>query len=358
MPSISSSQGMGQYRYNKNDSYIQNKVTFGPTDSYNIQPIYRTQGESIVFRDVEIPLGDHKISYGTTYYLHLELPQHMQYTTTVKIKICGNNSTLSEESINEASLINFQTIRELIIPPAPPIADEEAIETIILYEDPWLKENQTQEELSPKGTIYQADIVYDWPENEILLKPNNAYEKESKYYKTKINNGSLSSKEIINYSLGKIEKRWLTAGTSASIASFDIVFSPTYNFTDGYSFIFLEIDRSGGYQTQIQYIGQDGESYYGTYMDLANITGELYEVSNLLLGGTNVITAPIKSATGTLNHIAVWSHPELLLAINGEEIKVGQTNFYELDDFTITSLGVVAKDSSDRFTIDYQYQIS
>jgi hypothetical protein len=47
-----------------------------------------------------------------------------------------------------------------------------------------------------------------------------------------------------------------------------------------------------------------------------------------------------------------------LLAINGEEIKIGQSNFYELDDFTITSLGVVAKDSYDRFTIDYQYQVN
>jgi hypothetical protein len=48
----------------------------------------------------------------------------------------------------------------------------------------------------------------------------------------------------------------------------------------------------------------------------------------------------------------------LLLAVNGEEIKIGQSNFYELDDFTITSLGVVAKDGSDRFTIDYQYRAS
>ena len=353
MPSISSNQGMGQYRYSNDYSYIQNKVTFGPTAEYDVQPTYRTQGESIVFRDVEIPLGkkDHTISYGTTYYLHLELPQHMQYTTTVKIKICGNNLT-SAGNINEASLINFQTIRELIIPPAPPIANEEAIETIILYEDPW----GTQ---SPKNTIYQADIVYEWFDNTIITwKPNSVYKNTSgKYFKTGENN-SEEPKEIINYSLGKIEKRWLTADTSASIASFDIVFSPTYNFTEGYPFIFLEIDRNGGYQTQIQYIGQDGESYYGTYMDLANITGELYEVSNLLIGGTNVVTAPIKSATGTLNHIAVWSHPELLLAINGEEIKVGQTNFYELDDFTITSLGVIAKDSSDRFTIDYQYQVN
>lgn len=47
-----------------------------------------------------------------------------------------------------------------------------------------------------------------------------------------------------------------------------------------------------------------------------------------------------------------------MLAINGEEIKIGQTNFYELNDFTIKSLGVVAKDVNDRFTIDYQYALN
>jgi hypothetical protein len=70
----------------------------------------------------------------------------------------------------------------------------------------------------------------------------------------------------------------------------------------------LEIDRSGGHQTQIQYIGtEDGETYYGTYMALKDVSGELYEVPNLLTGNTSndLIGAQIKSATGTLNHIAV-----------------------------------------------------
>ena len=374
MPSISSNQAMGQYRYDKSYKYITNKVTFGPSSkgvTYDLTPVYRTQGDSIMFRNVQIPLEkeSYKIKYGTTYYLHLELPQHVQYTTMVKIKLCAMNNN---NDINNASLVNFQTIRELIIPPAPPIADQEAIESIILYEDPLLEKDPPQGESSPKNTIYQADIVYDWPNgNNVLWKPNNVYKIERSdkniYYKSgnesqpNLDDNIEDSDNIIkNYTLGRIEKKWLTANSSKSIASFDIVFSPSYNLIDGYSFILLEIDRSGGYQTQIQYIGEDGETYYGTYMELADVTGEFYQVSNLLKGSTpnSIIDAPIKSVSSTLNHIAVWSHPELLLAINGEEIKVGQTNFYELDDFTITSLGVVAKNTSDRFTIDYQYEIN
>lgn len=391
MPNISSSQGMGQYRYDKNYSYIINKTTFGmdiidssddpPTisKSFDIKPTYRNQGDSIVFRDIQIPLTSN-IQYGKTYYLHLNLPQHIQYTTTVKVKLCTYDTSNGTNSTN-ASLVDFQTIRELIIPPAPAIMDQDAIENILLYVDP-INTNET----SPLNLRYQADIIYDWPgSNNVSWKPNNVYtfsDVDGTFYykstlesqpnisdiqKVDIKNNDTGEIEIskdphiiTDYVVGKMEKRWLTANSGTSIASFDIVFSPTYNLLNGYSFILLEIDRSGGHQTQIQYVDEKGDSYYGTYMALKDVSGELYEVPNLLTGNTpkDLIGAQIKSTTGTLNHIAVWSHPELLLAINGEEIKIGQTNFYELDDFTITSLGVVAKDSYDRFTIDYQYQVN
>jgi hypothetical protein len=40
-------------------------------------------------------------------------------------------------------------------PPAPPIADQNAIENILLYVDP------ISNETSPLNTHYQADIIYD-----------------------------------------------------------------------------------------------------------------------------------------------------------------------------------------------------
>jgi signal peptidase I len=166
MPNISSSQGMGQYRYDKNYSYITNKTTFGidiidssvepPTisKSFDIKPTYRNQGDSIVFRDIQIPLTSN-IQYGKTYYLHLDLPQHIQYTTTVKVKLCTYDTSNGTSHTN-ASLVDFQTIRELIIPPAPAIADQDAIEDILLYVDP-ISSNKT----SPLNLRYQADIIYD-----------------------------------------------------------------------------------------------------------------------------------------------------------------------------------------------------
>lgn len=357
---ISSNQGMGQYRYESSRNYIVEKVTIGKENS-NISPEYLSQGESIVYRDIQIPLNDNNIVSNGVYYLHLELPQHIQYTTTVRIKICGSATSAQNTYIDTNA---FQEIRELIIPPAPPVKDENALEQIILYKDPRVNENSDPSSFpspSPLENYIYANIVYNMPSESPLplWKEGNIYTDGNSYY---IATGPQETDkvEIKEYSVGQLEKKWLTAGSAPSVASFDIVFSPKFNLTSGYSYILLEIDRNGGHQTQIQYIGDDGNSYYGTYMDKNLIKGTLYEVQNLLIGqnSTDFITAPIKSGnSGILNHIAVWSHPELLLAINGEEIKVGQTNFYELDDFNIDFLGVVAKDGSDRFTIDYQYQV-
>ena len=62
-------------------------------------------------------------------------------------------------------------------------------------------------------------------------------------------------------------------------------------------------------------------------------------------------------APSKLNHIGVWGHPEMYLAINGEQIQIGKTGLYELDDFEITNLGVVVQDFAiDRFTIDYEFK--
>ena len=45
------------------------------------------------------------------------------------------------------------------------------------------------------------------------------------------------------------------------------------------------------------------------------------------------------------------------MAINGEEIRVGASNYYELDNILpVTSLGIVADGYDDQFSIDYQYE--
>ena len=395
MLSLSSEQGMGQYRWNSSPTvpYISNCVTFGPrqkneTDpSYDINPTYFTRGnvDSIEYRDIQIdfntskdsPNNDNETGYIKSkkeYYLHLEVPQHIQYTTTLKIKVCTVN-TDTTGVIGGLNPKAYQEIRELVIPPAPPRADDNVIETIIVYEDPKYFQNNDESILngdkiiafkwaSPTKKYIHTGIVYNAKSNDILFKAGEIYTNGSDYFKCPSDgtDPTITPLEednpykLINYNLGLIQKDWLIAGSTPSIATFDIVFSPKFELKSNYQYILLEIDRSDEIQQQIQYVPEtdnDKKTYYGTYMDLDYVKGELWDINNLL--GSSIRTT---ASQNILNHIAVWGHPELLLCINGEEIKVGQTDFYEIEDYSIDFLGVVAKDSADRFTIDYQYPLT
>ena len=45
------------------------------------------------------------------------------------------------------------------------------------------------------------------------------------------------------------------------------------------------------------------------------------------------------------------------MAINGEEIRIGQSGYYELNDFDITHFSMLITGNEDKFSIDYQYKI-
>ena len=98
------------------------------------------------------------------------------------------------------------------------------------------------------------------------------------------------------------------------------------------------------------YYEEDEVGYYGRKIDEDYFDAQVYRLSNLV------------ALTGhsPLSHIGVYSHPNLIMAINGEEIRVGQSGYYELNDFEITNLGIAADndDDTDRFTVDYQYQVT
>ena len=79
-------------------------------------------------------------------------------------------------------------------------------------------------------------------------------------------------------------------------------------------------------------------------------TFHIYEVNNL----NNII---LDSQGKTINRIGLWGHPELIFSINGEELKIGQSGYYELDDFDIDSIAVCAIGPQDTFILDYQYAV-
>lgn len=346
------SYGMGQYRYNKNYNYIQ---------SYDIDPntfsYYKTDYQDVVIPLPSISSGNTStplVQYGRTFYMRLTVPQSNQFTTTLKLKLCPGDVNQS----NSIDTNRYQYIKQLIIPPTPD--NDNNYSTVILYAVP----NTDPEEVK----VQLWDAAHDYTQNAgnpTSYKKGDLYlvdfggQEQYRYCTNNANSLTASNSVMMDdkKAISILPQTWKMRDTVSSTVTFDFVFSPKYNLAEGYSYLLLEIDRSDGYHRTIQYIGDDGETYYGTKLNKEDIKIELYYVPNLLQNGSSG-QSQIQSGTGTLSHIGVWGHPEQLLAINGEEIRIGQSGFYELNDFTINQLGVIVYDTDkDRFTIDYEYKI-
>ena len=129
--------------------------------------------------------------------------------------------------------------------------------------------------------------------------------------------------------------------TSTSLAYINIVFRPVVNDFDTIS---VDIIRNA-----IDYNIQNSDGTIGRFVDIDKVDFKFYRFKNLV--------TQTDSQNGILKSIGIWSHPNLLMAINGEEISVGPSGYYELNDILdITSVAVLADGYQDNFTMDYTYE--
>lgn len=82
------------------------------------------------------------------------------------------------------------------------------------------------------------------------------------------------------------------------------------------------------------------------------VEGFCWELNNIL--GTLGTTNSIKS-------IGVWGRPEQIMAINGQEIRIGPSGYFELKDlpsaFKLTELCIANTEEGDRYTVDVEYEV-
>lgn len=320
--------GMGQYRMQQGTNYIS-------LIGENIKPEFvEVQSNTYIYKDIYFDLQSignsendnfNSFQYGDTYYLELKLPQHIQYNSDIDIKICGTNS-------GQIDIENqFQNIQQITVPSS--LTNANFYKDVLLYLDP------TDAAIDSKSKI---GIIY--PNS--LASNGEIYQENGEYF-LKINNNN--SIKIENYQSARITESWKLKDTDNNgIITYKIIFSPKFQGT-GYPYLYLEIDRNNDWNTNIQYI-ENGTAYRGLFIDTDKAELNIYKINNLL-GNNSIIPQ------SSLNHIGIWGHPEMYLAINGEQIQIGKNGFYELDDFNITNLGVVVKDDDDidRFSIDYEF---
>lgn len=321
---MATNYGMGQYRM-QNIEYITllNKEPIKPMT-------IEVQANTYTYKDIYFDLRNigndnfNSFQYGDTYYLELKLPQYIQYNSDIDIKICGiNNGEIDIEN-------QFQNIQQITLPSS--LSNANFYKDVLLYLDP------TDTAINPKSKI---GIIHP---NLHEASDGEIYQQNGEYF-LKIDN---DNNKIKNYQSARITESWKLKDTDNNgIITYKIIFSPKFQIGTGYPYLYLEIDRNNDWNTNIQYI-ENGTAYRGLFIDIDKAELNIYKIKNLL----NENDIPQNS----LNHIGIWGHPEMYLAINGEQIQIGKNGLYELDDFNITNLGVVVKDYDiDRFSIDYEF---
>lgn len=87
------------------------------------------------------------------------------------------------------------------------------------------------------------------------------------------------------------------------------------------------------------------QSYIGRYVNIQNVH----------LSYAEVAMVPGFDSTWNINNIAIWGRSEQLIALNGQELKIGPSGYYELKNFDIDSLYIANVVDNDKYTIDIQY---
>lgn len=304
---------IGQYRFRGAGTCVTEVAS-----SKSYKPISMTGStgtDNTSFQDVRINTSSPMIR-DTDYYLYVKIPQDMNYNLTFNIKLTKKEQQGGTEE--------YQFLKQITIPRGGSASNTY---NVVLYET---SEGEVRVMIphiyTPNAQNVKDDIYYDAA--------------NGRYY---LGNGNTTYTQTQKYNDIVMTASWIhQAGNYFGYA--EMVFRPV---EDNFSEITIEMVRTAE-DYNIQSVGDDGNIVYGRYIPLDSFEYTLYTLTNLV----NEI-----NPNGALDRIGVWSHPGLLMAINGEEIRVGKSGLWEIDGILpIESLGIVAVDYRDNFSIDFMYE--
>lgn len=304
---------IGQYRFRGTGTCV---TTVPSSKSYkNVSMSGSVDVNDTSFRDIRINTSSAMIR-NTDYYLYIKIPQDMNYNLTFNIKLTKQEAQGGTEE--------YQFLKQITIPRGGSATN---VYNVALYET------------SDKNV--RAMIPNTYVAGQRNIKDEIYYDAVSeKYY---LGNGNTTYTETSNYNDIAMTASWIHQ-TGDYYGYAEIVFRPV---EDMFSEITVEMVRTAE-DYNIQTTDSSGDTIYGRFIALDDFEYTLYSLTNLV----NEI-----NPNGTLYRIGVWSHPGLLMSVNGEEIRVPNSGYYELDGIlAIESLGIVATDYKDNFSIDYQFE--
>ena len=304
---------------------------------------------------------------GTVYYLKLTLPRNSNYDLDFALLLIPEFG-----EVNDLDQLEYQFIKYIHVPKS----DLKGLgqSTVVLYEEPKIsKDNKKfyfdgtdikvaiaeylyKEDKKTYKDFTDADVGKLFYGNESPIVYYTIRKNGSDYEPVRAgkNYGSNNEKFVpIGKTTSIMAHSWLTTDTQDT-CTYEIIFKPRKlaSDTEPFKYLYLYLIPNS-WDNDIMWLdeqnngnGSNFAQYYGRHVDLKNIDCELFKINNLLDDG--IIP----------RRLGIWGRSELMFTINGEEIKVGPSGYYELQNFDVNYLGVVARDHRDQFTIDVQYPIN
>lgn len=298
-----------------------------------------------------------------SYYLHLDIPRNQVYDLNFALLLLDSNTPVSGGDLDQ---YQYQFIRYLHV---PKIANEKTNSSKVLLYAKRIKDSEKKIVWGePQSTIVKpmpddgSYIDYgingfptssDYNNNDDIIYYRYIKDLATYNYYYKISGNYYQAGCYIDdnfYPIGtnivELTHSWETVDNNGQLSeNFDIIFTPRVNNSNGWKYLYLYLIPTAD-DNDIQWVNaHDNKSYYGRHIDDINTLNiGLYKMSNLL--ENNQINEAI--------NLGLWGHSELLFMINGEELRVGPSGYYEVQNFPVTTFGVAAMDNKDQFTCDLQ----
>lgn len=269
------------------------------------------------------------------YWVHIDIPQNQNYDLNYGIRLLNSNAAQSS-NIPYKDRTDYQFVKYISVP----------------------KINRTNIETS---NIWLYRTIGSNIVNAAVAKPlpadSNPAQRANKIYYN-LNTATPANSIIYRYDntgsqiLDNDNANWFN-----KIEYCSTIMPHSFNITSNTSWPneFLILPSDLAYDTIYLYlkpIGDDRNIIHdgdmiGRYIeDLTQIQVTYAPINNNI----------INSNFGQVKNIGVWGRSGQLMMINGQEIKIGPSGYFELKDFDIKTLYIANVQEFDKYTVDIQYE--
>lgn len=340
---------MSQFRTSDQDKDENNENPYLKNITYTLDyitssaSITSTEDQGDSFRDPVIILSEGNFEGGETYYVKIPILKNAIYDCTYDIKLLKSN--YEEDK-------TYQFIKQVSISKGAGSINNTADVVLVEYD----KEDGTSI-IAAAIPVYfgskESDLVTD-----SMKDGNIAYIAESetstnrKYYYFD-NNAWHDVKNKWNDQTMSLS--WLSEDESNKDNYYTVNLIFKAENSEFNKIIVEKIRTIADYNTTYEVNSENNiSSYYGIKTEIFNGGVGLFKVNNVLGNQIN----------NNITKLGVWAHPNSMLSINGEEIRVGYSGYYEFssdnlaDGDKIDSIGLIVEDAAfDKFLIDYEYMV-